>query len=231
MASFLLCWGSARVLQPRSLASAQIRPCHSWPGHVSVLVSFSLLTESGAECCSLLIMWQGGIQELTPTLVSAPCGCPANGRHTPALMCLPGLLDGNGTGRLHHLLVIKDRVLSHTEIQRSTHGGQRKPVQRMRPAEGCADADGESDQVYGHSSQDHWSHCRKLSLRGLKTEAKGSLVIQEPGPGWAGSTEQRRKPSRLAAGPSSLGSCRSWEAACCMVQAPRAQGGWVGGRE
>ena len=72
---------------------------------------------------------------------------------------------------------------------------------------------------------------RKLSLHGLKTEAKGSLVIQEPGPGWAGSTEQRRRPSRLLAGPSSLGSCRSWEAACCMVQAPRAQGGWVGGWE
>lgn len=55
-------------------------------------------------------------------------------------------------------------------------------------------------------------------LSGLKTKAKGVLVIQEPGPGWAGTSEQSRRPSRLLADLGSLGSCQSWEAACCVLQ-------------
>ena len=180
-------------LQPRSDLATR-------PGHASILLSFRLLTESEAKCCSSFITWPGGVYKLTPTMVSAPSGCSANGRHTTALMHLPGLLDGNGTGPLPHLMEIKDRVLSSTKIQRSTHGGQVKPAQSMGPVSDCANVDVESGQVYGHSSQDHWPHCRKLSLHGLKTEARGSLVIQELGPGWAGLTEQRWRPSGLLAG-------------------------------
>lgn len=48
-------------------------------------------------------------------------------------------------------------------------------------------------------------------------KAKGTLLIQEPGPGWAGTSKQSQEPSRLV---QALGSYQSWEAARCVFQAP-----------
>lgn len=87
-----------------------------------------------------------------------------------------------------------------------------------------ADVDSESGQARGPNGQDHWPCRRKLSLSGLKTKARGILVSQEPGPGWAGTYEQSQRPCRLLAGPPPWAAVSPgrWPAACSRLPGPRA---------